>query len=100
MTTEITASPARSVALPSAKGGAGFGSALQQLKGVAGQPAVAKSLPALAMLAMVGIAVLLWMTFTAPPGRQLFQGLPDNDKAAVVEALKSAGIEYSLDSGT
>jgi flagellar M-ring protein FliF len=100
MTTEITASPTRSVALPSAKGGAGSGSALQQLKGVIAQPAVAKSLPALALLALAGLAAMLWMTFTAAPGRELFQGLPDNDKAAVVEALRSSGIEYSLDNAT
>jgi flagellar M-ring protein FliF len=40
------------------------------------------------------------MSFSAAPGRQLFHGLPDNDKAAVAEALKSAGIGYSIDRDT
>jgi flagellar M-ring protein FliF len=100
MSTEITATPARSVAVPSGTGGAAFGGALQQLRGIASQPAVAKSLPALGLLALVGMAALLWMTFSAPPGRELFQGLADNDKAAVVEALRGSGIEYSLDRDT
>ena len=96
MSTEITATANRSVALSSGNG-AGIGSALQQLRGITAQPAVAKSLPALALLALVGLAAILWMSFSAPPSRDLFQGLPDQDKAAVAEALKSSGINYSLD---
>jgi flagellar M-ring protein FliF len=102
MSTEITATASRSVALSPGKGGGAFGSALQQLRGFTAQPAVAKSLPALALLALAGVAALLWMTFSSAPSRDLFQGLPDQDKAAVAEALKSSGIDYSLDrdSGT
>ncbi len=96
MSTEITATATRSVALSSGNG-AGIGSALQQLRGIAAQPAVAKSLPALALLALAGLAAILWMSFSTPPSRDLFQGLPDQDKAAVAEALKSSGIDYSLD---
>ena len=102
MTTEITASAGRSVALPPVKGSPAFGSALEQLRGFTAQPAVAKSLPMLGLLALAALAALLWMTFSTSPSRDLFQGLPDQDKAAVAEALKSSGIEYSLDrdSGT
>jgi flagellar M-ring protein FliF len=96
MSTEITAAAPRSVALSSGNG-SGIGSALQQLRGITAQPAVAKSLPALALLALAGLAAILWMSFSAPPSRDLFQGLPDQDKAAVAEALKSSGIDYSLD---
>jgi flagellar M-ring protein FliF len=96
MSTEITATATRSVALSSGNG-AGIGSALQQLRGITAQPAVAKSLPALALLALAGLAAILWMSFSSPPSRNLFQGLPDQDKAAVAEALKSSGISYSLD---
>lgn len=96
MSTEITATATRSVALPPGNG-AGIGSALQQLRAITAQPAVAKSLPALALLALAGLAAILWMSFSTPPSRDLFQGLPDQDKAAVAEALKSSGIDYSLD---
>lgn len=94
MATEITATSSRS--LPAVTGG-GFGTALQQLKGIASQPAVVKSFPALAFLALAGVAALLWMTFSAAPSRDLFRGLPDEDKAAVTEALRGAGIEYDID---
>jgi flagellar M-ring protein FliF len=82
--------------LPGGNSG-GLGSALQQLRGFTSQPAVAKSLPALALLALAGFAAILWMSFSTAPSRDLFQGLPDQDKAAVAEALKSSGISYSLD---
>jgi flagellar M-ring protein FliF len=77
-----------------------MGTALQQLKGITSQPAVVKSFPALAFLALAGVAALLWMTFTAAPSRDLFRGLPDEDKAAVTEALRGAGIDYEIDSGS
>ena len=74
-----------------------MGTALQQLRGLTSQPAVVKSFPALAFLALAGVAALLWMTFTAAPSRDLFRGLPDEDKAAVTEALQGAGINYDID---
>ena len=97
MATEITATPSRSLAAPA---GGGLGTALQQLKGITSQPAVVKSFPALAFLALAGVAALLWMTFSAAPSRDLFRGLPDEDKAAVTEALRGAGIDYDIDSGS
>ena len=96
MSTEITATPVRSMAVPAPA----LNSTLQQLRGLAAQPAVAKSLPALAFVAIAGIAALLWMAISSPPSRDLFQGLPDGDKASVVEALKGAGIDYQLDRDT
>jgi flagellar M-ring protein FliF len=76
------------------------GGILQQIKGFAAQPAVAKSLPAVGFIAMIGLAALLWMAFSAAPGKTLFAGLADADKAAVVEALEGAGISHSIDSGS
>ena len=100
MTTELTATPARGVPLPAGRGSGLFANGLQQLRGIAAQPAVAKSLPALAFIALAGIAALIWMAVSAPPGRDLFTGLPDDDKAVVAEALRGAGIDYSLDKET
>jgi flagellar M-ring protein FliF len=73
---------------------------LQQVKGFLAQPAVAKSLPLVGFVGLIGLAALLWMTFSAAPGRTLFSGLADADKAAVVEALEKGGIAHSLDSST
>lgn len=98
MSTELAAAaPTRGIAVPTGSPGS---AALGQLKGMLAQPAVTKSLPALFMLGLAGIAALIWMTVSAPPSRELFQGLPDSDKAAVSEALQSAGIAHELDRAT
>jgi flagellar M-ring protein FliF len=73
---------------------------MQQVRGFMAQPAVAKSLPLLGFLAVLGAAALIWMAVSAAPSRTLFAGLADNDKAAVVEALTTAGIANSMDRDT
>ena len=95
--TDIVAAPTRSYA-PSRSGG--LGGTVLQLKGLAAQPAVAKALPAIMLVAVLGIAAMLWMAFSAPPARDLFHGLPDEDKAAVAQALQSAGMAYTIDRET
>lgn len=99
--TDIVATPTRSVASARpARASAGVGGFVHQLKALAGQPAVAKSLPMIALIGLLGLAAILWMTFSAPPSRDLFQGLPDGDKAAIAETLQAAGMEYSIDRDT
>ena len=103
MTTEITAVPSRTVGDGSGRQGKGaalIGTTMAQLRGVAAQPAVARSLPAIGFLAVAGLALLLWMAVSAAPSRALFAGLPDEDKAAVVEALQAGGIGYDIDKGS
>lgn len=97
---DVIAAPARSVAASAPRSSAQMGSIFERIQGFTAQPAVAKSLPALGFLALMGLAAILWMTFSAPPSRDLFQGLPDADKAAVAEALGTAGIEYQIDRTT
>lgn len=87
--------PARS--LPAAKTLTGV---VGQARAFIAQPAVAKSLPAIGFIALVGLAVMLWMMFSAPPSRTLFSNLGDEEKAAVVEALQGAGVAYELDRTT
>lgn len=93
-TTDLAARPAASRQL------AGLTGIVQGAKGFAAQPAVAKSLPAIGLIALIGIAALIWMIFSAAPARTLFAGLPDEEKAAVVEALRTAGIEHEIDAAT
>jgi flagellar M-ring protein FliF len=76
------------------------GGIVQQIKNFIAQPAVAKSLPLVGFISMIGLAALLWMAFSAAPGRTLFSGLEDADKASVAEALESAAIGHSIDSST
>lgn len=76
------------------------GSLADRARWFAGQPAVAKSLPAIGLLALIGIAAMIWMAMSQPAQRDLFHGLADADKAAVAESLTSAGIKYSIDRDT
>lgn len=85
---------------PTALPGNGQNQLLDKAKGFFGQPAVQKSLPLIAFLGVVAMAVMAWAALREPPQRDLFRGLPDNDKAAVAEALKSSNIAYQLDSLT
>lgn len=64
------------------------------------QPAVMRSLPMLGLLGVVGAAALIWMSLREAPQRDLFRGLPDADKAGVVDVLGKNNIPYKLDSST
>jgi flagellar M-ring protein FliF len=100
---EIAATELTSI---SAHGSAGAGSrtglkgAAQGLKGFAAQPAVAKSLPLIGVVLMLGLAAMIWMVFSSAPSRTLFAGLPDAEKGAVVDALNTAGVASSIDRDT
>ena len=76
------------------------GAMLERVKGLAGQPAVQKSLPLLGIAAAILIAFLAWTSFAKGPQRDLFTGLNDADKAAVADTLKSSNINYTLDRST
>lgn len=100
---EIIASPggtALATTGPRITAAPAMGSLLERVRGVMAQPAVAKSLPAALLVAVLGAAALVWATLSSPPQRDLFSGLDDGDKAAMVDTLKSAGIDYEIDSGT
>uniref|UniRef100_UPI0015756F6A flagellar basal-body MS-ring/collar protein FliF n=1 Tax=Sphingomonas bacterium TaxID=1895847 RepID=UPI0015756F6A len=73
------------------------GPALERVRTFARQPAVARSLPLIGILAALALAALAWISFASGPQRDLFSGLGDADKAAVADTLKSGGIRYALD---
>lgn len=87
------ASPAANLPVPFA----GAGSLLERLQGFIRQPAVAKALPTLMLIGVLGLAALAWAVLHTPAQRTLFSGMADSDKAAAADALQSAGIAYSLD---
>lgn len=90
-----------SPALPAVSGGAlakgGLDSMKARLTGIMGQPAVARSLPMLGLLGVVGAAALAWTALREPPQRDLFRGLPDADKAAVADILDKNAVPYRFD---
>ena len=64
------------------------------------QPAIARSLPMLGLLGVVGAAALVWMALREPPQRDLFRGLPDAEKAAVASVLDKNALPYHFDSSS
>ena len=98
---EIIAEASRSTALkPLASLPLPIADRLKPLRAFVEQPAVKKSLPAVGTASALALAALAWWTFQTPQQRTLFEGLTDADKSAVVTALQSSGIRYSLDPAT
>ncbi len=71
-----------------------------QAKRLFAQPVVQRSLPAIGVLGIVGAAALAWSTISGSPQRDLVGGLSESDKAAVVTALDTAAVAYTLDGVT
>ncbi|QTD56482.1 flagellar basal-body MS-ring/collar protein FliF [Parasphingorhabdus cellanae] len=93
--------PAQELApLWSTKNSTGTADWRDRLQALVKQPAVARALPWLALLAVVVLAATLWLALREPPQRELFRGLPETEKAAVVEALKQSNIGYDIDAST
>ena len=89
--TADAANPGRALIPSPAIAGNGMGAILSRVKAFTAQPAVAKSLPMVGVIALLGIAALAWFLFSQPPQRDLFRGLTDSDKAAVADSLTTAG---------
>ena len=64
------------------------------------QPALKRSLPALAGLGALGGAGLLYLALADGPQRTLYGALTDAERAEVAAALDTAGISYSIDNAT
>src|SRR4028118_1059347 len=96
---ELAASTDLAASRPLPLAGKG-GGIVQQIKNFIAQPAVAKSLPLVGFISMIGLAALMWMAFSAAPGRTLLAGLEGAHTASVGEPLQSAGIRHSIDNST
>jgi flagellar M-ring protein FliF len=73
---------------------------LSALRDMMAQPAVQRALPAFGGLFALLLAGAAWYSFQAPAHRAVFEGLADADKAAVADALQSAGISHAVDRAT
>lgn len=73
---------------------------LSSLRDIAAQPAVYRALPALGGMTALLLAGVAWYSFQSPTQRAVFEGLADADKAAVADALQSAGIVHAIDRST
>lgn len=68
--------------------------------GLMAQPAVRKSLPALAGLAALGGVGALYLMLASEPQRMLYSSLTDEERAQVVATLDSGAIDYTIDNAT
>ena len=93
MSTAVT--PAAAPVLPER-----FANPLKQIGTMLSQPAVKRSLPLIFMVGLIAAAGLAWAMLSTPPQRTLFSGLPDADKAAIVQTLDQANIDNAIDNGT
>jgi flagellar M-ring protein FliF len=73
---------------------------LSALRDMMSQPTVQRILPAFGGLFALLLAGAAWYSFQAPAQRAVFEGLADADKAAVADALQSAGISHAVDRST
>jgi flagellar M-ring protein FliF len=63
-------------------------------------PLISRALVPALVVAGLTLAGILWLAFAPAERAPLFRGLPDADKAAVVESLEAAGFDVALDSRT
>jgi len=73
---------------------------LTMLRSFADQPAVRRSLPALGGGAALLMAGAAWWAMQSPNQTPVYAGLAEGDKAAVADALQTAGIPYTIDRDT
>ncbi len=98
LSTDLVSTSGRALPVPLAGiAQGGMGGILQRLRTFTSQPAIARSLPMMGMIALLGAAFLAWAVLHTPPQKDLFSGLADADKASVAQALDTAGIRYHLD---
>ncbi len=68
----------------------------ERLERLAAEPAIRRSLPALAVAAVAGLGLGGWLMLRAPEMMPLYPGMADADKSRVVTMLTGAGIPADL----
>ena len=73
------------------------GSLVSQVQRIYSQPAFQRSLPTMiaVIVGIVGLAAYIYMQ--KPSLTTLYAGLPESEKAMVLESLKNAGVDVSMD---
>ena len=76
------------------------GSVRERMSSFMSQPAVRRSLPAVAGVGAVAAAALLYLGMATGPQRVLYGSLADGERASVVETLERGAIDYTIDNAT
>ena len=97
---EVIPAGATPLSTPQLRVAARAANPLSALRAFADQPAVRRSFPALGGAGALLLAGVAWWALQSPDQTSLYSGLADADKAAVADALQTAGIPYSMDRDT
>ena len=73
---------------------------LSSVRRMTSDPSVKKSIPAILSVIGVVVGLVIYVMMQQPSVSPLYAGLPENEKARVVEALKNAGVNVSIDPST
>ena len=80
--------------------GSQAGNALTSLRTMARQPAVQRALPAILIVAIMVFGLMAWAFLSEPSRTALYPGLPEAEKAQMLEVLTSGGINSVVDNRT
>lgn len=84
----------------SSSGGGGMDMWRYRLAAIFDQPAIARSLPMLGLIAVVAAAGIAWLSLRQAPQRDLFRGLPETEQGAVVDVLGKNNIPYAFNNAS
>ena len=73
---------------------------LSTVRRIASDPSIRRAAPAILGVVLVVIGLLAFYFLNKPPVTTLYAGMPEAEKARVVEALKNSGIQVQLDPTT
>ncbi len=73
---------------------------LSTVRRIASDPSIRRAAPAIFGVVLVVIGLLAFYFLNKPPVTTLYAGMPEAEKARVVEALKNSGIQVQLDPTT
>ncbi len=76
------------------------GGMLSSVRRMTSDPSIKKSMPAILSVIGVVVGLVIYVMMQQPSVSPLYAGLPENEKARVVEALKNAGVNVSIDPST
>lgn len=80
--------------------GSQAGNLLSTLRGVIRQPAIQRALPAILIVAIMVFGLMAWAFLSEPSRTALYPGLPEAEKAQMLEVLNGAGISAVVDTRT
>jgi flagellar M-ring protein FliF len=73
---------------------------LSSVRRIASDPSIRRSLPAILGVALAILGLVAFYFLNKPPVTTLYAGMPEAEKARVVEALTNSGIQVQLDPTT